>query len=77
MGTEPEGLLALIGAQMDAAMSKLEVRLIDRFAGKKDHEDLEKRVSALERIRWQVGGIVIALVFVISTLATLSWHIWG
>lgn len=35
-------LIALIGAQMEAAMSKLEVRLIDRFASKKEHDqDIE------------------------------------
>lgn len=60
MSTEPESLLALIGAQMDAAMSKLEVRLIDRFAGKKDLEDLDKRVVELEKVndgRVAVSGL--------------------
>ena len=44
MATEPAApdFIQLIGAQMDAAMAKLEVRLIDRFASKKEHEqDME------------------------------------
>lgn len=77
MENESAGLVALIAAQMDAAMTKLELRLVERFAAKKDHLDLEKRVDSLESVRSQLRGIMVALAFVVSTLATMSWHIWG
>lgn len=73
--------LTLMRAELDKAMAQLELRLVDRFASRKDHEALEKRVdealSSLNGWRNRVLGGVAVITFVIATLATASWHIWG
>lgn len=80
--------LTLMRAELDKAMAQLELRLVDRFASKKDHEDLEKRLQAHEKAvnealsglaswRNRVLGGVAVLTFAITTIATASWHIWG
>ena len=80
--------LTLMRAELDKAMAQLELRLVDRFASKKDHEDLVKRVEAGEQRvnealnnlsgwRNRVLGGVAVIVFVVTTAATASWHFWG
>lgn len=74
MTTEPESsFIALMRAEMKSAMSELKVDLIDRFAGKKDVEDLNRRVDLLEKDRdgaaalstwqrWMIGGVMFAAI---------------
>ena len=80
--------LTLMRAELDKAMAQLELRLVDRFASKKDHEDLEKRLEELDKQitsaldglsgwRNRVLGGVTVLTFAITIVATASWHIWG
>lgn len=60
--------LTLMRAELEKAMAVLELRLVDRFAGKKDFEELDKRVGVLEQgaaghnalsswQRWLFGGL--------------------
>ena len=80
--------LTLMRAELDKAMAQLELRLVDRFASKKDHEDLQKRLEDHEKAvndalaglngwRNRVLGGVAVITFVITAIATASWHIWG
>ena len=83
MSNEPE-FLTLMRAELKGAMSELKVDLIDRFAAKKDIEDVHndlgevhKRLGNLENWRNRIVGALALVTFSLPVVAALSWHIWA
>lgn len=56
------------------AIAKLDTRVTILEHMPRDHEE---RLRSLEGVRSQVRGIYIAFAFLVTTIATMSWHIWG
>jgi hypothetical protein len=56
------------------AIAKIDTRVTILEQAPRDHED---RIRSLEGVRFQMRGVYLALAFMVTTLATMSWHIWG
>lgn len=65
-------------AVVDALTTRIGVLERDGSIGTRDElKDHESRIRSMESQKFQLHGVTITLLFVITTLATMSWHIWG
>jgi hypothetical protein len=75
--------LDILRAELGTAMANLKVDLIERFASKREHEELEKRLStheqenenrfrSVERFQNRVaGGLILGALFIPSVTTVL------
>lgn len=65
--------IEVVRAELRQALAELELRLVDRFAAKKDQEELEKRVTKIERWQyWLKGGLALVTVLIGIGIALLE-----
>lgn len=65
-------------AVVDALNTRIGILERDGSIGTRDElKDHEARLRSVEALKFQLRGVIIAGAFVVTTVAAMSWQLWG